>query len=371
MFQFTREFIINDNGTGVAGTKGLLSDGKRFKASGNTLMVARMVNLEKDCIVSASKVAGAAAVNEVVKLTPSVTVAKDAVVRLVITISQQGRVTALVNDWHPLHKKQYFYEAVVASANTLPLAKFAEIAAKEAAVEAPDRLIAVEAPASGDDSGKLIVKALDPYTRIDEVRIVSVPTVSDAKVGEVLTGYQDYDVLVLWNKKDGTGSVTGATAALTAGSEGAGTVAQILKNKRLLTDANLDPYGFDIDERPVPGALYDQYLVEYVTEVRHIGSQVFGAIDHSLTSFVFFVRQGEVSTAFATALGALATIETVEVPAQAPVVANAKTLPDDIMATKADAEAAAASVEVPTKATLPAESVDGTNPAADIELVLH
>lgn len=367
MFQFTREFIINDNGTGVPGTKGLLKDGKRFEltADNKTLMVARMTNIEKAHVASVSKMAGHAAVNEKVTITPSsVSIAKDEIVRLVITIGQQGRVTALVNDYHPLHKKQYFYEAAVATADTLPLDAFVSIAAKEADMEAPDRLIKVSK--SGD---ALVVEALDPYTRINEVRIVRVQKDPQRSVGEILTGYLDYDTLVLWKK---AGEVEeGCTAVPVAGSEGAGTVAQILKNMRLLTDANIDPFGFDVDERPVPGAIYDQYLVEYVTEVRHIGSQVFGAIDHSLTSFVFFVRQGEVSAAFATALGALATIETVEVPAQAPVVANAKTLPDDIMATKADAEAAAASVEVPTKATLPAESVDGTNPAADIELDLH
>jgi hypothetical protein len=358
MFQFTREFIINDNGTGVAGSKGLLSDGKRFKLSDDekTIMIARMVNLKKDCIVNASKVAGSAAVNEKLTLSSLAAAVADGHYRLVVTISQQGRVTALVNDWHPLHKKQYFYEAV-AESTALPVADFVKVADKEAAMEAPDRLIKIST--TGSD---LVVEALDPYTRIDEVRIVKVPTASDAKVGEIMTGYQDYDVVVLW-KKAAQADVVGATAALVAGSEGAGTVAQILKNKRLLTDANLDPYGFDLDERPVPGALYDQYLVEYVTERRHIGGQVFGAIDHSLTSIVFFVRQGDVSTAFAALFSDLDTTN----PEKKPV--------EDIIATKKAAEAAAAaaaaSVEVPTKATLPAESVDGTNPAADIELDLH
>lgn len=369
MFQFTREFIINDNGTGVPGTKGLLKDGKRFELTtdNKTLMVARMTNIEKAHVASVSKMAGRAAVNEEVTIVPSVTVAADSIVRLVITIRQQGRVTALVNDYHPIHKKQYFYEAVVKTANTLPLADFAKIAAKEEAAAAPDALIHV-----AEDEGSLVISALDPYTRIDEVRIVSVPK-AQTGAAESLTGYMDYDVLVLWQKEEA--NPTGCTASLTAGDEGAGTVAQILKNMRLLTDANIDPFGFDVDERPVPGAIYDQYLVEYVTEVRHIGSQVFGAIDHSLTSFVFFVRHeagdSGLTKAWETALGALATIETVTVNGQAPVVANAKTLPDDIMATKADAEAAAASVEVPTKATLPAESVDGTNPTTDIELDLH
>jgi len=338
MFQFTREFIINDNGTGVAGSKGLLKDGKRFEvaADGKTLMVAGMVNLHKDDIVSASKVAGVAAVNEVVELKADAFDAAldhDAIYRMIVTISQQGRVTALVNDWHPMHKKQYFYEAFAAKgATALPLEDLAAVAAKEAVMEAPDRLIDVTA--SGNT---LTVKALDPYTRVDEVRIVSVPAeVSAIAVGSILTGYMDYDTVLLWKKEDAQ-SAEGATVTFTAGSEGAGTVAQILKNKRLLTAANLDPYGQDLDERPVPGALYDQYLVETVSERRHIGSQVFGAIDHSLTSHVFFVRANatceaeDASSAFAAELGKIAEIVTVEPEAEAPAVADAETLPKDVI----------------------------------------
>lgn len=347
MFQFTREFIINDNGTGVPGTKGLLSDGTRFKAKDNTLMVARMVNLKKENIVSASKVAAEPAQNEKVILTPgSVTLEAGTVMRLIITIGQQGRVTALVNDYHPLHKKQYFYEAEVATANTLPLTDFVKIANKEAAMEEPDRLIKVS-----EDSGKLVVEALDPYTRINEVRIVSVPK-AVAGVAEILTGYMDYDIVVLWKKEFGADNAkaTGVSAVtFAAGSEGAGTVAQILKNKRLLTDANLDPYGFDLDERPIPGALYDQYLVEYVTERRHIGGQVFGAIDHSLTSVVFFVRANKVcesedaSSAFAAELGKVATIVTVEPAEEAPSVDEAETLPKDVIKKNVSKEGSASS----------------------------
>lgn len=331
MFQLTREFIINDNG--VAGGKGLLKSGKRFEVKDDTLLVARMINLKKDCIVSASKVAGAAAVNEKVTITPSaVTIAKGEIVRLVVTISQQGRVISLVNDYHPLHKKEYFYEAAVATANTLPLDAFEAIAAKEEAVEAPDRLIHISK--SGSD---LVVEALDQYTRIDEVRIVHVPKTSATPVAEILTGYMDWDALVLWKK---AGAVAeGCSATLVAGSEGAGTVAQILKNKRLLTDANIDPYGFDLDERPVPGALYDQYLIEYVTERRHIGSQVFGAIDQSLLSVVFFVRANatceaeDVSSEFAAALDELGvTVESLTLPAESPEkVDDAETLPKEIV----------------------------------------
>ena len=85
MFQFTREFIINDNGTGVPGTKGLLSTGERFKAdtTNNVFMVARMVNLKKENIVSATKVAGVAAQNESLTLTSLAAATADKQYRLV------------------------------------------------------------------------------------------------------------------------------------------------------------------------------------------------------------------------------------------------------------------------------------------------
>jgi hypothetical protein len=86
MFQFTREFIINDNL--VPNGKGLKPDSKRFALTSDnkTLMVARMTNIEKAHVASISKMAGRAAVNEKVTIVPSVTVAADSIVRLVITI---------------------------------------------------------------------------------------------------------------------------------------------------------------------------------------------------------------------------------------------------------------------------------------------
>lgn len=344
MFQFTREFIINDNGGD--GIKGLLASGKRFECTDGVLKVARMVNLRKEDVVSVSKFKGAAAVNEKVVITPDVeedVIKTGDIVRLVITIGQSGRVTALVNDYHPLHKKQYFYEAEVLANDTIPVEDLVKVAKREAAMEAPDRLIKVTAGSDSDEdsgsaAGDLVVEALDPYTRIEEVRIVRVPKDSERPVGEILTGYMDYDVVLLWKKDNSAAEVGIDTVDLTAGTEGAGTVALILKNKRLLTDANIDPYGFDLDERPIPGALYDQYLVEQLSERRHIGSQVFGSIDQSLTSHVFFVLKGDVSDAFAEALEELTGKEAEEVAVQdpSPAVEDAPTLPKRLLARKGE-----------------------------------
>ena len=78
-------------------------------------------------------------------------------------------------------------------------------------------------------------------------------------------------------------------ATLVPGTEGMGTVARLQKNNRVLTAANITPYGFDRGERPMPGGKYDQFTIQYVSERRHQTAGVFGAIDHSLVTLVFFV----------------------------------------------------------------------------------
>ena len=68
-----------------------------------------------------------------------------------------------------------------------------------------------------------------------------------------------------------------------------GYVARLQKNNRILTAANITPYGFDRDERPVPGGKVSSIYYQYVSERRHQTAGVFGAIDHSLVTLVFFV----------------------------------------------------------------------------------
>lgn len=293
MFQFTREFIINDNVGKLGGT---LKDLK-FGVVNDTLVVDRMVNIRKEDVVSIHKHAYQPEANSSVTLdlTQVKASAKDAIVRFVISIRQEGKVSALVNDQYPWHTKQYFYE-IKASAATLAAADAKAVEAqakKEAVAEAEDRLIDVTASATG---AKLTIAATDCYTRIHEVRIVEVRDgiVSPVTAGTVLTGNQDYKVLARVDAKDIAAAAKTPSTLITAavvGTEGTGTVARILKNMRLLTDAHLDPYGLQRDERPLPRGKYDQYTIECVSERRHIGAQVFGAIDHSLTTYVFFVAQ--------------------------------------------------------------------------------
>lgn len=285
MFQYTREFIINSNKSDVK--RGPLT-GVKFAVANDTFLIERMANIRKEDIVSAHKHNYQSANPEVVDLTLSgVASAADKIVRLVITIEKEGQVTALVNDQYPIHKKQYFYEGKSGASGALPVAAWVSQANKEAAMEAEDRLILVESSGATN----LKVSGLDCYTRIADIRIVEVNSgiITPITAGSTLTGLDDYTVLVHWAK--GLNPLVGCTASVQFGTEGAGTVTRILKNMRLLSDAHLDPYGLQRDERPLPNGQYDQYTIECVSERRHIGSQVFGAIDKSLTTYVFFVEQ--------------------------------------------------------------------------------
>ena len=301
MFQFTREFIINDN-------IGHIDDGAgnkvRFLAKGpknaeDVLIVERMANIRKQDIVSVHKHVHQAEQNEIVKLDLSnITVAKDDLVRLIVTIREEGRVLSLVNDQYPWHSKQYFYEGQV-GANGIDdvLEDIQKQADKEAAMEEPDRLISISTA-----SKAITFSANNCYTRFYEIRFVKVPAVVNA--ANALTGYKDYNELLIVKQKDIAdavgqkalvGAVDGANSKL--GNEGCGTVTRIIKNRRLPTDAHLDPFGLQRDELPVPNGAYDQYTIEQVVERRNEGSQVFGSIDHSLTTYVFLVEHN-VATAF-------------------------------------------------------------------------
>jgi len=296
MFEFTREFIINSN-------VGELTNGKKFDVSGDTLMVARMVNLKKGNITRVTKHAYAAPVNDKVVVSFSGTgLVKGDVVRLAIAMTQEGRVISTFNDQYPHHLKHYYYEAEVTTANTIPWAALKASMDRETAL--------------GEDlyynftTSSTTFEATDCYSRFVEISLVRKPQATPVEnLAAVLTGYQDYDIIAEWKRIN-----SAVNGILTPGSEGAGTVARILKNMRLLSDAHLDPYGLQRDERPLPTGKYTQYSIEYVVERRQIGSQVMGAIDHSLSNHIFFVESAAVSD-FDAALASLGlTVELTSTP---------------------------------------------------------
>lgn len=305
MFQFTREFIINDN-LGKIG-------GKRFdlSADGKTLFVDNMVNIRKQDVNAIYKHAYEAEAKDKVTITPTslsgkANIKAGNVVRLVITLGKIGQTTATFNDYYPEHSRHLFYEAIAATDSTLPVDNLISSVEHEATLRG-EKFVKIEKVGSD-----LVIEGLDCYTVVKEVRIVTLPQASPAaKIGALLTGYEDWELVADWTRKDQSATAAAGIVLTTAAKEGNGNTVQILKNMRLLTDANLNPYGLDMDERPLPKGKYDQYTVELVTERRHIGHDVMGSVGTSLTTLVFYVLMSDtcesqaISAAFEEALTAL------------------------------------------------------------------
>lgn len=297
MFQFTREFIINDN-------EGKLN-GAKFVGAGGMLKVDHMINIKAADVCSAYKSEGEDAVEEELKLDFDKIsgLTADKLYRLVFVCEQEGRVISTYNDQYPDHSRSFFYEAVAkgADANTLKsnLADDLAAAIEEEIKRFESPFFTVEHTAGA----KVInLKALegDCYTRFVEVRLVEVPLDRPSIVGAALTGYLDYTVLAAEDRKQIlVGS--GLASLVHEGNTGKNTTNYIIHNMRLLTSANITPYGVNMDERPLPKSVYDQYTFELVTERRHIGHQVMGAVDKSLVTVIFFVLHS-IASEFETAL---------------------------------------------------------------------
>ena len=278
MFQFTREFIINDNEGKIGG--------KKFDIANDTLFVDNMINIRKKDVHAIYANPFKAATNEKVSVDLSdVTVEKSEVVRLVITLGLRGKTSATFNDQYPDHSRQLFYEATGVDAA-------ADLVNALLASAEHERTLSTEVFAKLAANGSTLeIEAPDCYTIIKEVRIVKLPVEDpEAKVAAILTGYEDWDPIVIWDRKGKVkGDETDGVTLDEVADEGNGNTVQILKNMRLQTWGNLDPHGTNIDERPVPKGQYDQYTVEMVTERRHIGHDVMGSVGTSLTTVVFYV----------------------------------------------------------------------------------
>lgn len=243
---------------------------------------------------------------------------------MTITIGQEGRVISLVSSRDAENQKDYIFNGTPAD--------WKRQFERQAAMEDMDRLIDV----TFDASNNMTIKALDCYTRV----------LSVAFDGVTVSGATETPTTKAWTRKayyqnKATNTLpaptwVGTDSYFTPGTEGMGTVARLQKNNRVLTAANITPYGFDRDERPVPGGKYHQFTIQYVSERRHQTAGVFGAIDQSLVTLVFFVLDAD-ATAFKSKLENLGTVADVKTPAidaKEEVIAKTKE-------TKANAEAIA------------------------------
>ena len=287
MFQYSTETIINSNKGNVPvggnnvryaavtmGTEGIEAGTDAFIVDGVGLY-------HKDNIKRVTVAEYVPEDNEIVAITvPAVT--KGDTLRLAVYTSQEGLSSSTYADAQLFHKKPFFYEIEATGTAATDAQKLNDLINKE--MRATD-FNYFKASVS---NAVLTLTADDCYTRFQKIHIATVELAAN------MTGWEDFKTVAIdWVRKDGT---VADKVALTPGTEGAGTVKRLIKNLRVPTDANTNVFGIDTGGKPIPNGQYDQIVIEYVTERRHIGGQVMGAIDNSITTHVFFVERTGAST---------------------------------------------------------------------------
>ncbi len=138
---------------------------------------------------------------------------------------------------------------------------------------------------------------------------------------------------------DGDYNVVALGTVSVAGKEGFGTSWFLTKNIRLPTLENLRFMGENQDEKPIEGALYNQYTIQYKTQ-RNIGGQgAVGEKNSSTTTHVLYVLQTLASTFEANLATVFGTSALVDGTTGAPVAFSALA---DIVYTTATVSAATA-----------------------------
>lgn len=103
------------------------------------------------------------------------------------------------------------------------------------------------------------------------------------------------------------------------GENAFGTYSQITKDLRLPTGANWQPYHLRKVETPIVGAIYNQYIIEYVAPATNEGLGAVGQRLESTTTHVFWVKNDtSLITEWETALGELGTIEDADASKKTP-----------------------------------------------------
>lgn len=285
MFQFTREFIINDLKGNLIADAGITLLGaentSKIAQDANHIYIENLINIDKKSIHKVYKTAHVPASKEVVTWNPTLNgIESGDIVRIIATLYQEDNVVATFASAVPNTGRTIQYEFVAMGTTLVNTVKPVE-----------DLYAIMEV----DSTEGITITAKDCFTHVGKIEIVK-DAVSDSNVGvgaikvaSVKKGDDDFDIT-------------------TEGTPGLGNTAQILRNMRLQTDANLNPYGLDIDERPFSNGQYDMYTVELVTERRNIGHNVMGSVGVSLTTLVFYVLKGEVSNYFATLFDSVNTV---------------------------------------------------------------
>lgn len=129
------------------------------------------------------------------------------------------------------------------------------------------------------------------------------------------TEFQRFNVIDLYKFVDNGGNVyaneweklpsTGVITVNPKGKEGFGTYSYIMRNIKLPTTEHLRAFAPKQNEMPIPGAIYNQYTIEYCVNRGTLGTNAVGDQVTSVTHVVLFVKN-DLATKFETELNKIA-----------------------------------------------------------------
>lgn len=301
MFQFTTTNVLNSLKDLTTG-KDLITT---VEASGKEeVMIKRIGNFKKANVESIHHTAGSEAELAAVCMDLTNVVAKDKKYRLnmYIGLTQGSADRRYANDLY--HKGKAFsidFEGLATAAETVT--KLADVLKKYDIFVYGDKQLNVYS------SGALLaLEAVNEYQRFVRVNIEELNASAYFEMG-------DYKVIKSLDdiKKDMANHdaviKAGAPVAegLFVGKEGFGTYSYLLHNLRLPTAARYGAFAWNKEESPVPGVVYDEYVIRYCVNRGELGLNAVGDTVKSVTTHVIYVPS-TLSATVKTALGKVGTV---------------------------------------------------------------
>ena len=306
MFQFTTTNVLNSLKDLTTG-KDLITT---VDASGKEeVMIKRIGNFKKANVESIHHTAGSEAELAAVCMDLTNVVAKDKKYRLnmYIGLTQGSADSRYANDLY--HKGKAFsidFDGLATAAETV--AKLADVLKKYDILVYGDKQLNVYS------SGALLaLEAVNEYQRFVRVNIEELNASAYFEMGDykVIKSLDDlkknmanHDAVI----KDGVPVKEG----LFVGKEGFGTYSYLLHNLRLPTAARFGAFAWNKEESPVPGVIYDEYVIRYCVNRGELGLNAVGDTVKSVTTHVIYVPSA-LSATVNTALSKVGTVvETVK-----------------------------------------------------------
>lgn len=287
MFQFTTTHVINSD-------KDLTTGKELWKAGEDTLTIKGINTLKKANVTSIYKTIGDPAVpaKATIDLSSLSSLQEGDILRLDIYIrpTESDHSSYYANDLN--HKGRPFTVEFPWITDTTP----------------EDVTTAQQATA------KNLAKLINKYGLLMfGDKLLTVEWSGATVVLTATTEFQRFHVIDLYKFVDNGGNVyaneweklSDVVTVDPKGTEGFGTYSYILRNIKLPTTEHLRAFAPKQNEMPIPGAIYNQYTIEYCVNRGTLGTNAVGDQVTSVTHVVLFVKN-DLATKFETALNKIA-----------------------------------------------------------------